>query len=198
MIKQGIYTRQDKIQGGTVGRSNKKYQQCVAFWHEYLDDCAPRPNDTTRIFPSNLSLKLQYEELFIGVYVGTQGWGGPAIPSFSTWSRARFDPLFSDVIVAKKHFHARCETCHTVRRKLLMAFGKQEILEIRLSFREHNGDIKSFRQLEKILGQMARHTPQKCAFFMFDDTEAARNPHLGPNPPKSWGPRKKTLKVRDC
>lgn len=195
MVKRGVYHRWDKMQLGTTGRPNTKYRQCVAFWAEYLDDCAPRPNDETRIFPSNISLKLQYEELFIGVYVDTQGWVGAAIPSFTTWARARFDPLFGDCVSAKKHFHARCETCHTVRKNLLSAFGKEEIIGVRAFFREHNGDIKDYRQLENNLGQMAKHTPSKCQFFMYDDTECARSPHFGPNPPKSWGPRKKTLKV---
>ena len=167
MIRRGDFTRWDRMNNdGSTGRPNTKYQQCVAFWHEYLDDCAPRPNDETRIFPSNLYLKLQYEELFLGVYVNAQGWQGSAIPSFSTWSRARFDPLFSDVVVAKKHFHVRCTTCYTVRQKLLRAFGKLEILEVKATFQDHNVDIKMFRQLEKILGQMSRHTPGKCAFYV--------------------------------
>jgi hypothetical protein len=196
MLKVGVFSRgPEHMKIGRVGRSNHKYVQCVAFWVEYLEDCAPRPNEETRIYPSSVSLDLQYRELFVGVYVAAQGWTGGEIPSFSTWSRARRDPLFSDVVDAKKHFHARCDTCHDVRRRLLLAFGQPEMQLVKLTFREHNVDIKDFRQLDAYWDQMAKHNPTQFLVLMFDDTECARNPHLGPNPPKSWGPRKKTLKV---
>jgi hypothetical protein len=51
-----------------VGRPNTKYQQCVAYWKEYLDACAPRPNKTMRLFPSILALKHQYKLNFLGLH----------------------------------------------------------------------------------------------------------------------------------
>lgn len=183
---------------GRVGRSNQKYIRCVAFWVEYLDDCAPRPNDTTRIFPSSVSLNLQYMELFLAVYAIHQGWPAGDIPGFTTWARARRDPLFSDVVDAKKHYHARCDTCHDVRRRLLQAFGRDEMQRVKLTFREHNIDIRDFRTLEGYWEQKSKHNPGAVVCLMFDDTECVRSPHLGPNPPKSWTQRKKALKVTIC
>lgn len=193
MALTGKYTR-EKGQKGVVGRSAHQYEKCVAYWHQFLGDCAPRPNKDTRLFPSALNLRLQYRTHFLD-YATKQKWEGAAVPSFSTWERARHDPLFDDVKVQKKHFHTRCDACSSFRTALENQWGKTDIRQLRLRYDAHLDNIHDWRLIEKHWFQRCHHSPTDCAVLVYDDTECVELPHFGRNPPKGWGPRKKKLKV---
>lgn len=194
MANTNTFTRQ-KLQRGSVGRSNLKYMQCVAYWKEYLDACAPRPNATTRLFPSVLALKHQYKLNFLGRYADSQGWKGRTIPSYETWRRARLDPLFADVKRQKNHYHGKCTTCSALTKQMSAQFGTSNLEQIRALWLAHKKDLDDFKQLETYWTQRAMHSPHEVVVLMFDDTESIGFPHFGQRTPKSWGDRRRDLKV---
>ena len=95
----------------TIRTSTKRarYNVCRSFWYGLFDRCCQRPNDHTRLFPTNKPMAMIWSE--VPWHSKTQGVHAH-VPHYSTFLRARGDDCFKDVKKRPKHFHAQCGVCY--------------------------------------------------------------------------------------
>jgi hypothetical protein len=154
----------------------------LAFWHQYYDAVCNRIGDDETMSPPDDVVKAQvYETLFVGWFKKRYPTAPPDhVPSLRTFRRASNNIHFKNVKKRAKHYHTKCSTCKTlaVARAHGFASGSVELLAHQAAYKQHNDDVRGFRELEAHYKMLATHQPYAHAVIYMDDTEVFRFPHF--------------------
>jgi hypothetical protein len=100
-------------------------------------------------------------------------------PSFSTFTRARWDHQFDDVKKRPKHFHCRCKQCsELVTRLHTFCDENKDRAHYETLLKDHHFEVKRWRQQETTLQTQARSSPDQVIVLSFDDTSSMRFPRM--------------------
>jgi hypothetical protein len=166
-------------------RPRVKYNQCKAFWRAFFKNCQ-RPNNTTRLFPVNVSYPCIYEDWFVPWMQKTLPESINELPCLGWLMSARRDGEFADVKNRPKHHHCRCQECANLQARRLKAFNSPyEQAQFQLEWQDHQNEKRGWREFEEGIVMAARHDPRSYNAYWFDDTEACGLPKWTKRPMKN-------------
>jgi hypothetical protein len=160
---------------------------CYNFWHHFFDENCQRPTKFVRLFPVNKSYLFIYDYYFKSWFekqcpsneTNCDDVEHIALPSLSTFQRARKHKDFKDVKKRAKHYHCRCSTCATLTTRRLRGFldpSQQEAWKLEL--KAHEAAAKGWHQLEEATKARAKATPHEVLYITYDDTNSLGLPKL--------------------
>lgn len=173
-------------------RQAKKSDLAFSFWDDFFRTHCQRPNDETRLFPTEKTVDMIYDDYF-DPWFSLQVTAGTLIhsdkPSLATFKKAKLDPKFNDVKKLKKHRHGRCKECEEVKSLLLKAYTDGALLrQVKQRKRLHEEEVKQWRQLEASVKSQGTSSPGETMVLMHDGTQSFGLPRLGHRAIKNLDP----------
>jgi hypothetical protein len=181
---------QTRMKLESVGNEAAASLKCHAYWTDYFYKTCQRPNDETRLFPTEQTFPSIYVEQFLP-YAMRQHWAD--IPKVGLFTRvATSHPDFDDVKKRKHHTHLRCDECADCKDLIHNGFKNgEDLAALKARFKRHNDSVLRWREMENYYTQLAKSSPHEVAVLKFDDTESLGFPHLGRRQRKNMATRHK-------
>jgi hypothetical protein len=181
---------QTRVKLESVGTEASESLKCHSYWTDFFNKSCQRPNDETRLFPTEQTFPAIYAESFLP-YAARQKW--KEIPGVGLFTKvATSHPDFDDVKKKKKHTHLRCDECADCKDLIYHGFKNgDDLASLKERFQRHNDSVQAWREMENYYTQLAKSSPHEVAVLKFDDTESLGFPHLGRRVRKSMARRHK-------
>lgn len=178
-----------------AGGGNKapvKHDVAYSFWSLFFEKNCQRPNNETRLFPTDKTYEDIYKEYFLPWFarmVNTHQASEDDRPAFSYWKAVRRSEDFKDVKERRTHQHARCPTCAGLKEMNLKAFTNgADDRAYQQKRRLHDQEVQAWRKLEAVAKAKAVSCPQDEMLIMHDGTQSMGFPRLGRRSYKNLAP----------